>query len=607
MRRTFNGGERWLLFLKAKGKCSTCGSHLTRGWHADHIVPWSKGGATVIANGQALCRACNLKKGDSVNWKPRKWQEKMVKRFMDDGTRSDFSAYAVPAAGKTAAAAYLVNEMYSVSDIDRVIVVVPTSNLRNQWHESWLGMGIQLEPNFVNRHGAIWPRDFKGIVTTYASVASNPELYRALVAPKTFVILDEVHHCGVHDQQAWGAAVRLAFSSARYRLLLSGTPYRDDGIPFIKYVDGVPEFDITVGYGEALREGWVRGIEFPTYDGVLEWIGTDGDEYRHGFDDDLFEREENQRLRTAVTQTGEGSWLSGVLESADAHLSELRRKDPDAGGIIFCRDQDHARRVQSQLDDCTVVVSDDDDAPDKLKAFKNSRKRWIATVKMVSEGVDIKRLRIGVYATTTTTRTFFMQALGRVLRISGSEGRPPQAWFYLPKDGRLSQYAKEVREIVLEHIREINERPRDIEDNTEWTSLYRPLSGEAIASDVIGDDGVAWEAHEIEDVKRWASRFPLLDGLPLAELARMRRAAIDPAPLIEPAEDVSARRKTLRRQNQKLGGRVAMAHLGGDYEQVNTVCIQMLRFSAKTATVDQLERRLTFLQRWLRDGEPGGH
>jgi 5-methylcytosine-specific restriction endonuclease McrA len=35
-------------------------------WHADHIVPFSKGGATTVANGQVACAGCNLAKSNGT-------------------------------------------------------------------------------------------------------------------------------------------------------------------------------------------------------------------------------------------------------------------------------------------------------------------------------------------------------------------------------------------------------------------------------------------------------------------------------------------------------------------------------------------------------------
>ena len=40
----------------------------------------------------------------------------------------------------------------------------------------------------------------------------------------------------------------------------------------------------------------------------------------------------------------------------------------------------------------------------------------MVAVRMVSEGVDVPRLAVGVYATTTTTPLFFAQAVGRFVR-----------------------------------------------------------------------------------------------------------------------------------------------------------------------------------------------
>jgi len=61
--REFSQWQRTLLYHAADGKCDRCGTELGPDWHADHKVPWSRGGPTKVVNGQALCPPCNLKKG----------------------------------------------------------------------------------------------------------------------------------------------------------------------------------------------------------------------------------------------------------------------------------------------------------------------------------------------------------------------------------------------------------------------------------------------------------------------------------------------------------------------------------------------------------------
>lgn len=69
--------------------CEECGSPLGEDWHADHVIPWSRGGPTTTDNGRALCPACNLRKGakmpptavapPATGFEPRKWQRELVK------------------------------------------------------------------------------------------------------------------------------------------------------------------------------------------------------------------------------------------------------------------------------------------------------------------------------------------------------------------------------------------------------------------------------------------------------------------------------------------------------------------------------------------------
>lgn len=61
--RRFSASQRVALFLAARGECSRCGKPLEPGWHADHITPFRLTHVTDVADGQALCPACNLEKG----------------------------------------------------------------------------------------------------------------------------------------------------------------------------------------------------------------------------------------------------------------------------------------------------------------------------------------------------------------------------------------------------------------------------------------------------------------------------------------------------------------------------------------------------------------
>ncbi len=60
--------------------------------------------------------------------------------------------------------------------------------------------------------------------------------------------------------------------------------------------------------------------------------------------------------------------------------------------------------------------SDDLGASKRIEDFGASDERWMVAVRMVSEGVDVPRLAVGVYATSTSTPLFFAQAVGRFVR-----------------------------------------------------------------------------------------------------------------------------------------------------------------------------------------------
>ncbi|MHB1008533.1 MAG: DEAD/DEAH box helicase [Propionibacteriaceae bacterium] len=353
----------------------------------------------------------------------RAWQQEALDAYLS-GDHQDFLAVATPGAGKTTFALRVASELLARRTVERMIVVTPTEHLKVQWADAAARVGIHLDPGVGNTRGAR-SRQFDGICTTYAGVAMNAHgVETRCRSSKTLVILDEVHHAG--HSLSWGDAVRSAFEPAVRRLLLTGTPFRSDvnPIPYVSYEpgpDGIPRSsaDYSYGYADALRDHVVRPVVFMAYGGPMRWRTKAGDEISASLNDPLTKDVTAQAWRTALDPNGE--WISSVLHSADRRLDEVRRHVPDAAGLVIATDQTKARAYARLLHELTgakptLVLSDDAGSSRRIEKFREGDARWLVAVRMVSEGVDVPRLAVGVYATATSTPLFFAQAVGRFVR-----------------------------------------------------------------------------------------------------------------------------------------------------------------------------------------------
>ncbi|MEQ4498951.1 MAG: DEAD/DEAH box helicase [Nocardioides kribbensis] len=385
----------------------------------------------------------------------RAWQQAAMEKYFDGPSR-DFLAVATPGAGKTTFALSVAAELLGRRMIDRITVVAPTEHLKLQWAEAAARAGIPIDPAYSAGKGRT-SEDYVGIAVTYAGVAVNPLAMRIRTERfKTLVILDEVHHAG--DALSWGEGVREAFEPAARRLALTGTPFRSDvnPIPFVTYApggDGIPRSvaDYTYGYAHALADHVVRPVLFLAYSGEMTWRTRAGDEVAARLGEPLTKDLTNQALRTALDPGG--SWIPSVLAAADSRLTEVRRHVPDAGGLVIATDQDSARSYAKTLrqitgQSATVVLSDEKAASKKITAFAEDDSRWMVAVRMVSEGVDVPRLAVGVYATTTSTPLFFAQAVGRFVR---ARTRGEVASVFVPSVPRLLGFASEM-EVERDHV-----------------------------------------------------------------------------------------------------------------------------------------------------------
>lgn len=380
----------------------------------------------------------------------RGWQRRALVKYLAAKPR-DFLAVATPGSGKTTFALRIAAELLAESTVEHVTVVVPTEHLKVQWAAAAARAGIALDPKFSNAN-AQTSSEYHGVVVTYAQVASHPTRHRVRTENRrTLVIFDEIHHGG--DAKSWGEAIREAFDDATRRLALTGTPFRSDdsAIPFVTYSpegDGLmrSQADHTYGYAEALADGVVRPVVFMAYSGEARWRDSAGEEHAARLGEPLSAEQTARAWRTALNPAGE--WMPAVIAAADTRLRQKREHVPDAGGMIIASDQTAARAYADLLREITgetptVVLSDDPGSSQRISEFSAASSKWLVAVRMVSEGVDVPRLAVGVYATSASTPLFFAQAIGRFVRSR----RPGEtASIFLPSVPNLLQLASELEE-----------------------------------------------------------------------------------------------------------------------------------------------------------------
>lgn len=563
--------------------------------------------------------------------KLRAWQAEALEQYLETMPR-DFLAAATPGAGKTTFALRIAAELRHRRIVDRITVVAPTDHLKKQWADAAARAGIRLDPGFRNAHGRS-ARHYHGVAVTYAQVAMRPALHRELtLSGRTLVILDEVHHGG--DTLSWGDAIREAFEHAEKRLSLTGTPFRSDTapIPFVHYEPDaqgirVSSTDYNYGYGRALADGVVRPVLFMVYAGHMRWRTKAGDEMEARLGEDNTKDVTSSAWRTALEPSGE--WIPAVLQAANRRLTEVRQSIPDAGGLVLATDQTVARAYAEILEGLcgekvTVVLSDDSEASGRIEEFSAGTSRWMVAVRMVSEGVDVPRLAVGVYATSSATPLFFAQAIGRFVR---ARRRGETASVFLPNVPVLMALAGELereRDHALDRRSDGDEDPGLEDGLLEEANRSEKASDEAgeFTWQAVGSDAsfdrVLYDGSEFGTLAEPGSDEELdFIGLPgllepeqVSELLRHRQArqarranerrkhAVDEPEQAEPV----ALYRTLKEQRSLLNSLVGLwaRQTGEPHSQVHG---ELRRICGgppvAQATVTQLQARIEFLRRKL--------
>lgn len=430
-----------------------------------------------------------------LEFAPREWQVRATKLYQDLGVK-DFLAVVTPGGGKTRWAMGIAAQLRRLGLIRRVIIVTPSGHIKRQWvaEGKRFGLAMSLSSNLSSNH----------IVANYQEVAygeENCERFRRYVEQlPTLVIFDEIHHAS--DENSWGGYLKKAFACAAYRLLLTGTPFRTDSspIPYVPYSEeGWCSPHYVFSYGDAVRAKppICRKLVFHHVPGKVDYRRKQDGTWRtrsYLFSDKVSKPEAAMRLSASLDPRGE--FVRALLEQADAKLSEY----PGEAGLVIARTKAEARSYAKILLEITgqlpeVVYSGNESAEmsaaKAISAFREGEGRWLVSVKMVSEGVDIPRLRVLAYLTNITTEMFFRQAMGRIVR---SAGRDEEAFAFMPAHPEfidLSRKIDEERLHFLEHESE-NEDSGEGEGRRRKGGVY-----------LLGSEG--WESEvfrPFEDVNR---------------------------------------------------------------------------------------------------------
>ena len=406
--------------------------------------------------------------------KLRPWQEAAINKAINwlQVKKEDnrFLINAAPGAGKTICASVLAKKLLDTGDINRVIIIAPRREVVKQWKEEFkiiTNRAMLIETGGSEDLGL-------DVCSTWNSVESNLLLFKNICENhKTLIICDEHHHAAINA--VWGTSAINSFEKAQYVVVLTGTPIRTDGkapVWFSYSSDGSKlthsqEGTYTLTYGESVDLKYCRPVFFHRHEGVFHVVLKEGDSpiavsgkkgvninsinNKKSFLSaiqkslDFYTLARSPQYKADHKTPDLNSYQASMLEWGIAKLEETKYRLPNAGGLVIAPNIAVAEYMTKLLEIITnekpiLVHSKTKNTEEKIDAFRNSNKDWLVSVAMISEGVDIKRLRVLVYLPNAQTELSFRQAIGRVVRSMGDDD-DSRAYVVMPTHNIFEEYA----------------------------------------------------------------------------------------------------------------------------------------------------------------------
>jgi len=407
----------------------------------------------------------------------RPWQAQAIQKaerwFLELGNKH-FLVNAAPGSGKTICASVMAKRLIEKAVIDRVIVIAPRSEVVRQWGKDFTAVTGRHMTKVTGADGDV--SDYgNDLCATWSAIQSLSEPFQYICQNhRTLVICDEHHHAAV--AAAWGEGAGGAFEEAAYSIILTGTPIRSDGKETVWFaydsdglIDHPEEGTFTLSYGEAVDRGYCRPITFHRHEGHFTVTLPDGEgisvssqlrgEVDKKYQDipglqralDFYKLACSPQYKADGVTPDPSSFLGTMLDWGISKLEDIRDTTPSAGGLVIAPSIDIAEHLAEMLEEMTgerpaIVHNQTPNAEGRIASFRNNtEKKWLVSVAMISEGVDIPRLRILVYLPYAKTELAFRQCMGRVVRSLG-ESDYSRAYVVMPSLEVLEEHARRVEE-----------------------------------------------------------------------------------------------------------------------------------------------------------------
>lgn len=562
----------------------------------------------------------------------RPWQQDAMQELLAAWLESPSSKpliAASPGSGKTWFSVTAAQRAMSEHDIDLIIVVSPSINIKEQWRDTFKSAGIKAHARADNEalrfrvdQGLNPTEDWRAICITYSQLARDADLFVEVARRKrSLLIADEVHHAD--DKECFGRALEQLADQAKLKLSLSGTPFNTSGgalamCPSIEDLDETgrairkakPLY--TYSYGDAIRQSACRPAEF------IKVLGKGVSTYKSLANNETWQKiidlaRANKNDSIGPLLDPDGEFFIKMAKDALTALQDIKQADSRAGMLVVAKDKDHGAKICALIESlCRAnlawskyqtleVYNDTPNVHERIKQLDGDSTDIVVTVRMISEGVDVQRLRVGLYATDYRTRMFFIQFVGRFIRWEDRLDDTQHARVVIPAHPDLILFAREIEQMIDQAL-----IPEEGDDGGEKPEPKNDYLGTETHAD---QDGVIWRGEEENDralARLFFDKFPSLRGQ-LPEMMAIKAArdahfgGSKHHDKQEPEEDWG------RKNDQLVRAIVRFEHMNGltdkeAYEKVNGKANRAVGIKRKDRMTpeDVLKRRHAYLLNWLR-------